>query len=59
MNNSNMLVKRILSGIVIIVIGLALTYAGGWIYAAGLGIILAIAAWEYARLFRDRWLRSR
>jgi phosphatidate cytidylyltransferase len=51
MNNSNMLVKRILSGIVIIVIGLALTYAGGWIYAAGLGIILAIAAWEYARLF--------
>jgi len=46
-----MLAKRILSGAVIIVIGLALVFAGGWIYTAGLGIILAIAAWEYARLF--------
>lgn len=46
-----MLAKRIISGAVIIAIGLALVFAGGWVYAAGLGAILAIAAWEYARLF--------
>lgn len=51
MNDNNMLVKRTLSGIVIIAIGLALIFAGGWVYAVGLGVILAIAAWEYARLF--------
>jgi phosphatidate cytidylyltransferase len=51
MKNNNMLGKRILSGAVIVVIGLALVFAGGWVYAAGLGVILAIAAWEYAHLF--------
>jgi phosphatidate cytidylyltransferase len=51
MSNNNMLTKRILSGIVIIIIGLALVFAGGWIYTIGLGVILAVAVWEYAHLF--------
>lgn len=51
MKNNNILGSRILSGAVIIVLGLVLIYAGGWIYTAGLGVILSIAIWEYVRLF--------
>ena len=46
-----MLVKRAISAVVIIAICLALIYAGGWIFAIGVGIILAIAAREYAGIF--------
>jgi CDP-diglyceride synthetase len=51
MKNNNILGSRILSGAVIIALGLVLIYAGGWIYTAGLGVFLSIAIWEYVRLF--------
>jgi len=47
-----MLAKRTASVVVIIALGLALVVAGGWVFTLGLAGILALAAWEYARMFR-------
>ena len=47
----NMLGKRIISAVVIIIICLILLFSGGWIYTAGIALVLAIAAWEFAGIF--------
>lgn len=47
-----MLAKRVASAAVIIIFGFLLVLAGGWIYAIGVALILSIAAWEYATMFR-------
>jgi phosphatidate cytidylyltransferase len=46
-----MLGKRIVSGLIIIVLALALILLGGWVFAIGVAAILAMAAWEFASLF--------
>ena len=46
-----MLSKRIVSGLVIIVLALALILLGGWVFTIGVAAILSIAAWEFATLF--------
>lgn len=48
-----MLVKRTISAVTIIIIVLLMIMIGGWAFAAGLGLILSIAAWEYAFMFRQ------
>lgn len=47
-----MLAKRAASGAVIIVFGFLLVIAGGWIFTIGAALILTLAAWEYASMFR-------
>ncbi len=49
--SNNMLSKRIISGLVIGVISLALILPGGWVFTVGVACILAMAAWEFAGLF--------
>jgi phosphatidate cytidylyltransferase len=39
--------------IVILPIGLVLIYLGGWAFATLIMLILGLAAWEYARLFKN------
>jgi len=46
-----MLAKRALSAAVIIVLGLGLVVAGGWVFTTGVSLILALAAFEYADMF--------
>ena len=46
-----MLVKRILSSIVISVIGFFLIFSGGWIYTVGIAVFLAGAVWEFVSMF--------
>ena len=48
-----MLAKRAASASVIIFFGFLLVLAGGWIYSIGVALILSIAAWEYATMFRN------
>jgi len=48
-----MLAKRVLVVIVLLPIGLALIYLGGWAYTGLIALILGLAAWEYVRLFRS------
>lgn len=48
-----MLRQRLLVVIVLVPLGIALISAGGWIYRVGLSLILAGAAWEYERIFRN------
>jgi len=47
-----MLAKRVLVVVILLPIGLALIYLGGWAYTGMVALILGLAAWEYARLFR-------
>jgi phosphatidate cytidylyltransferase len=47
-----MLGKRTISGLVIVVISLALVLAGGWVFTIGVAVILAIAVWEFATIFK-------
>lgn len=35
----------------------AVVYAGGWVFALGLGVVAGIGYWEYASLFRSRGVR--
>lgn len=46
-----MLGKRIVSGLIIIVVALALVILGGWVFTVGVAAILSMAAWEFATLF--------
>jgi len=46
-----MLIKRTISAVVISIFFVLVVWAGGWVFTAGLGLILAIAAWEYAHMF--------
>ena len=47
-----MLRQRVLVVIVLLPIGLALIYLGGWAFSALIMLILGLAAWEYGRLFK-------
>lgn len=47
-----MLLKRALVTLILLPVGVALIVIGGWAYVAMVALILALAAWEYARLFR-------
>jgi phosphatidate cytidylyltransferase len=47
-----LLLQRTLVVIVLLPIGLVLIYFGGWAFAALVMLILGLAAWEYARLFK-------
>jgi phosphatidate cytidylyltransferase len=44
--------ERVLVAVVLLPIGLALIYFGGWAFAAMITLILGLAAWEYARIFK-------
>lgn len=48
-----MLAKRVLSVLVLLPIGLAAIFLGGWAYLTLVGLLLGVAAWEYVRLFRQ------
>jgi phosphatidate cytidylyltransferase len=48
-----MLVKRTVVALVLLPIGLAAIFLGGWVYAAVIALIAGLAAWEYARLFKQ------
>jgi phosphatidate cytidylyltransferase len=48
-----MLVKRTVVALVLLPIGLAAIFIGGWIFAAVIALIVGLAAWEYARLFQQ------
>lgn len=48
-----MLVSRLLVTIVLLPIGLLAINSGGWFYFALVAVLLTLAAWEYARLFRQ------
>lgn len=47
-----MLLKRTLVAIVLLPIGLAMIWLGGWAYLLTIALILCVAAWEYVQLFR-------
>ena len=47
-----MLRSRVLVVVVLLPIGLAIIYLGGWAFAAFVALVLGLAGWEYARLFR-------
>jgi phosphatidate cytidylyltransferase len=46
-----MFMKRVLVTLILLPIGLALIVIGGWAFAGLVAVILALAAWEFARLF--------
>jgi len=47
-----MLAKRVLVAVILLPIGLALIFLGGWAYTVLIALILGLAAAEFARLFR-------
>lgn len=47
-----MLKTRVLVAIILLPIGIVVIYLGGWIFAAFIALILGLAAWEFAQLFR-------
>jgi len=46
-----MLVKRTVSALILLTISLSLVFAGGWIFIAGVALILSGTAWEFIDLF--------
>lgn len=46
-----MLAKRAASAVVMLISAFALVFLGGWIFTLGVSLILAVAAWEYGRMF--------
>jgi len=52
-----MLKARILVVVILLPIGLAIVYLGGWAFAAFVALIVGTAGWEFARLFRSRELQ--
>ena len=46
-----MLLKRTIVSLIFLPIGIYLHYAGGALYDAFIALILALAAWEFAKLF--------
>lgn len=49
---TTMLAKRAASAAAIILFGVLLVFAGGWIFTIGVALILSTAAWEYTNMFR-------
>ncbi len=47
-----MLRQRVLVALVLLPIGLGLIYLGGYYFAGFIALVLGLASWEYARLFR-------
>ena len=47
-----MLRQRVIVAVILLPIGLALIYFGGWAFSAMVAVILGLAAWEYARIFK-------
>ena len=47
-----MLRTRVIVAAILLPIGLALIYIGGWAFSGFVTIIVALAAWEYGQLFR-------
>lgn len=47
------MIQRILTAVILTPIGLAFMYIGGPAYTIVIAVVLGIAAWEYARLFRN------
>ena len=47
-----MLRQRVLVVVILLPIGVGLIYLGGWAYTAMIAVILGLAAWEYARIFK-------
>jgi phosphatidate cytidylyltransferase len=52
-----MLAKRTLVVVILLPIGLALIWLGGWAYTAMIALILGLAAWEFVQLFRTGGLQ--
>ncbi|MBE0409067.1 MAG: phosphatidate cytidylyltransferase [Anaerolineales bacterium] len=52
-----MFVKRLVVAIVLVPTGVLLIYVGGVIFTAFVGVILALAAWEFSHLFKVTGLR--
>lgn len=48
-----MLRQRALVAVILLPIGLALIYLGDWAFAVFVALILGLAAWEYARIFKN------
>ena len=48
-----MLRQRVIVAVILLPIGLVLIYLGGWAFAALIALILGLAAWEYARIFKS------
>lgn len=48
-----MLLKRTVVALVLLPIGLAAIFLGGWVFAGVIAMIAGLAAWEYARLFNQ------
>jgi phosphatidate cytidylyltransferase len=45
-----MLRSRVLVAVILLPIGIAVIYFGGWVFIAFVALILALAAWEYSRI---------
>jgi phosphatidate cytidylyltransferase len=52
-----MLRSRVLVVVVLLPIGLAIIYLGGWAFAAFVALVLGLAGWEYSSLFRASGIR--
>ena len=53
---NHMLVKRTTSGLILLIIGLSLVFAGGWVYTVGIALILSNAILEFIDLFtKDKY----
>jgi phosphatidate cytidylyltransferase len=50
-SKKNMLAKRAASAAVMLVVAFTLVFLGGWIFTLGVSLVLAVAAWEYGRMF--------
>lgn len=48
-----MLAKRVLVAVILLPIGIAAIYLGGWVFNSLVIIIMCLAAWEYTQLFRS------
>ncbi|MES0359684.1 MAG: phosphatidate cytidylyltransferase [Anaerolineales bacterium] len=47
-----MLRTRVIVAVILLPIGLAIIYLGGWPFTAFVALILGLAAWEYSQIFR-------
>ena len=47
-----MLFQRVFVAVILLPIGLYAIHLGGWPYALVIALLIGLAAWEYARLFR-------
>ncbi len=52
-----MLLQRLLVAIVLLPLGIAAIWFGGWVYVSVIALFLGLAAWEYVRLFRSGGLK--